>query len=166
MQLEAELTTPDYKSIFQSSAFFISRTFHFYSAVSSGMSRSVVRIVRRKFQRSRPTRRFDEGNKSSRLRTSRNTIFRKIHPAGRSLNFSDYKSPFLFGLRSTRSSRFCTATSPSECCPFPSYVFIGHSPLFSVRSIDSVCGDSSRAMWPAGQFREAIRRFNDCFVYR
>lgn len=119
MQLEAELTTPDYKSIFQSSAFFISRTFHFYSAVSSGMSRSVVRIVRRKFQRSRPTRRFDEGNKSSRLRTSRNTIFRKIHPAGRSLNSSDYKSPFLFGLRSTRSSRFCTATSPSECCPFP-----------------------------------------------
>lgn len=43
MQLDEELT-PDYKSIFQSSAFFISRTFHFYNAVSSCMSRSIIRM--------------------------------------------------------------------------------------------------------------------------
>lgn len=73
MQLDAELTTPDYKSIFQSSAFFISRTFHF-------LQRGIIRYVEiRCPNRSEkiPTRRFDGGNKGSRLRTSRNTIFEK-----------------------------------------------------------------------------------------
>lgn len=77
MQLDAELTTPDYKSIFRSSAYF-------YQSYVPFLQRGIVRYVeirypdvRRKFQRSRLTRRFDGGNTGSQLRTSRNTDFRE-----------------------------------------------------------------------------------------
>lgn len=63
--------------------------------------------------------------------------FRKIHPAGRSLNSSDYKSPFPFGLRSTRSSRFCTASRHRNVALF---LLRFHRPLATVfGTIDRFC---------------------------